>query len=392
LTRLLPRVHPGARGRRANLVALTVCAATLVIGYACAPAATQTAPTQAPAAKTQAPAATAPAAAPAETTTVKVGVLPVISSGPLFIAMERGYLREYGIEVVTEVFDTGARMIPPLATGQLDVGSGAISAALFNAVAREIRLKAVALQAASTPGHGNIAMFVRKDLLDSGAFKDYPDMRGMKVAITTKGTSSEILLDRALQHGGLTMSDVEVVELTVTDMAAAFTTNNLDIGFINEPTATATSDKGFAVRWKGGDEIFPNQLFAAWFYSEQFASQRPDVATKFMAALLRGTRDFIDAFDHGKDKAAVVDILIKNTPVKDRPLYDRMVNAGMNPNGYIDLEMLEADQDWYAANGQVQTKVPVERLVDHSFVDKALEIIGKVQAEHGGAHAVARGQ
>jgi NitT/TauT family transport system substrate-binding protein len=357
----------------ARATSLTALAATLVLAIACGPAAAPSTPTQS-SSPTQQPAPTV-----AEPATVKVGVLASLTSGPFFIAIERGYFRDQGIEVISETFDTGPKMIPSLATGQLDVGSGAISAGLFNAVAREISIKLVAHQAASTPGHGNIAMFVRKDLLDSGAFKDFPDMKGKKVAITSKASQSEVLLDKALQHGGLTMSDVEVIELTVADMAAAFTTNNLDIGFINEPTATATSDKGFAVRWKTGDKIYPNQLFTVWMYSEQFAQERPDAGVRFMAAILRATRDFVEAFDRGKDKEAIVDILVRYTPVTDRALYDRMITAGMNPNGYLDVRALETDQDWYIAHGYVPTRVPVDQLVDHTFVEKALQVIGDYQ-------------
>jgi NitT/TauT family transport system substrate-binding protein len=310
---------------------------------------------------------------------VKVGLLASLTTGPYFIAQERGYFRDYGVDVSDEVFDTGAKMVPSLATGGLDVGSGAISAGLFNAASRDISLKLVAQQASSTPGHGNIAMFVRKDLIDSGAFKDYPDMQGKKVAVTAKASQSEVLLDHALQKGGLQLSDIEEIELSVGDMAAAFTTKNLDIGFINEPTATATVDKGFAVRWKGGDEIYPNQLFTTWMYSEKFARERPDVGVKFMAAIMRGTRDFIDAFDKGKDKAGIVDIMVRHTPVTDRSLYDRMVTAGMDPNGVIDTRALEADEDWYVSHGQVTQKVRVADFVDPSFVERAVQLIGPYQ-------------
>jgi NitT/TauT family transport system substrate-binding protein len=344
----------------------------LLIASACSPASGP------PAAATQAPAST-PAATTAGSSVVKVGLLTSLTSGPYYIAQERGYFRDYGIDVNDEVFDTGAKMVPSLATGGLDVGSGAISAGLFNAVSRDISLKLVAQQASSTPGHGNIAMFVRKDLIDSGAFKDYPDMKGKKVAITAKASQSEVLLDHALQKGGLQLSDVEEVELGVGDMAAAFTTKNLDIGFINEPTATATVDKGFAVRWKGGDEIYPSQLFTTWMYSEKFARERPEVGVKFMAAIMRGTRDFIDAFDKGKDKSAIVDIMVRHTPVTDRGLYDRMVTAGMDPNGVIDTHALEADEDWYVSHGQVSQKVSVQDFVDPTFVERAAQLVGPYQ-------------
>jgi NitT/TauT family transport system substrate-binding protein len=361
---------PGGRGIRARTAALTAWAAGLILGLAGAPAPTPAASPPKPAA----PPRSAPAAG--EVATVKVGVLATLTSGPLFIAMERGYFQEQGIKVVPEILDTGPRMIPALATGQLDASSGAISAGLFNAVARGIKIKLVAQQATSTPGHGNVAMFVRKDLLDRGVFKDYRDMKGKKVGITSKASQSEVLLDKALAKGGLKVSDVGVVELTVADMAAAFTTRALDIGFINEPTATATEDKGFAVRWKTGDLIYPNQQFTVWMYSERFAAERPEVGIRLMAAILRGTRDFVEAFDKRQDKASVVDILIRHTPITDRPLYERMITAGMNPNGYLDVRALEADQDWYVARGYVPTKVPMNQLVDHTFVERALLLIG----------------
>src|SRR5919198_218146 len=207
--------------RRAWPAALPGALALLVVS-ACSAAGTQApaaaVPTQAPA---PAVASTASAASPAA---VKVGLLASLTTGPYFIAQERGYFREYGIDASDEVFDTGAKMVPSLATGGLDVGSGAISAGLFNAVSRDISLKLVAQQASSTPGHGNIAMFVRKDLIEGGAFKDFSDMKGKKVGLTAKGSQSEVLLDRALQKGGLQLSDVQEVELSVGDMAAAFTT------------------------------------------------------------------------------------------------------------------------------------------------------------------------
>ena len=69
---------------------------------------------------------------------VKVGVTPVTSAAAVYLALDRGYFGEEGLDVTLEPFDSGVQMIPLLGTGQLDVGSGAVNAGLFNAVLRGI--------------------------------------------------------------------------------------------------------------------------------------------------------------------------------------------------------------------------------------------------------------
>ena len=61
-----------------------------------------------------------------------------------YIADAKGYLQQEGIEAKFIVFDSSARMVAPLATGDIDVGSGAINAATYNAFQRGITMRAVA--------------------------------------------------------------------------------------------------------------------------------------------------------------------------------------------------------------------------------------------------------
>jgi NitT/TauT family transport system substrate-binding protein len=68
----------------------------------------------------------------------------VLSDGAFFIADERGYFRDVGLEIGFETFQSGAAMIAPLSAGQLDVAGGALSAGLYNAIARGVPLRAVA--------------------------------------------------------------------------------------------------------------------------------------------------------------------------------------------------------------------------------------------------------
>ncbi|HEY7061009.1 MAG TPA: ABC transporter substrate-binding protein [Chloroflexota bacterium] len=95
---------------------------------------------------------------------------------PLYIAQDRGYLQEQGIEIqgapITGAFDA---QVPLLATGQLDVGGGSIVPALFNAVGRGLPLRVTAIGALHTPGRSQLIV-VRKNLAESGELRSYADL------------------------------------------------------------------------------------------------------------------------------------------------------------------------------------------------------------------------
>src|SRR5437588_458732 len=118
--------------------ALTAAAALLL---AACRGASPPAPAQSSAAAAQ-PGAAAAAAQPAPLNppvTLKVWDGSSTIQAPLYIAMDRGYLQEQGLDV-EPVPIAGAldAQVPALATGQLDVGGGGFLPALFNAVGRGI--------------------------------------------------------------------------------------------------------------------------------------------------------------------------------------------------------------------------------------------------------------
>ena len=83
---------------------------------------------------------------------VTVGTTFSMTDLPFFIGTARGYFRDEGIEVKFVNFDSAARMIAPLASGDLDAAAGGPSAGLYNAIARNIGVRIVADKTATPPG------------------------------------------------------------------------------------------------------------------------------------------------------------------------------------------------------------------------------------------------
>jgi NitT/TauT family transport system substrate-binding protein len=142
---------------------------------------------------------------------VRIGTTNSSSDAPLFIAQAKGYFKSEGLDVEFTEFDSAAKMIAPLGTGQLDVGAGSPAAGFYNAVARGLDVRMVADKGSMPQGYGYLPLLIRKDLVDSGKVKGIADLKGMKVALPAQGTTTDATLNEALKRGGLKWSDVEVV-------------------------------------------------------------------------------------------------------------------------------------------------------------------------------------
>ena len=140
---------------------------------------------------------------------VKVASAGIASDIGFFLALKKGYFRDEGLDVELTQLANAPQMIGPLGRGQLDVGAGTVAAGLYNAVERDIALRAVADKGSMRPGYGFSGLLVRKDLVDSGRFKSFKDLKGMKIAVGTFGSANSSAVNEALKRGGLTWSDAQ---------------------------------------------------------------------------------------------------------------------------------------------------------------------------------------
>src|SRR5919202_2440621 len=165
----------------------------------------------------------------------------------MYVALEKGYYQEQGLEIELTRMRGGGEMIAPLASGQVDVAVGAPSAGLFNAIARDIPLRIVADKGSDFQGRGFVALVIRKDLVDSGAIRDYADLKGRNLAIATRGSTNEIDVARAAEKGGLTLDDVEIETMGYPDMMTALANGSIDGAIVVEPFVTQAVARGLGV-------------------------------------------------------------------------------------------------------------------------------------------------
>ncbi|MCL5959358.1 MAG: ABC transporter substrate-binding protein [Chloroflexi bacterium] len=370
-------------------LSISACAATATPTPTKAPASAETkapaatkpagAATKAPeSAATKAPEPTKPAAkAPAPpagpSTQIKFADAASFAYAPLYWAIEKGYFKEAGIDFTFDTKASAADIVPFLATGQLDMAGGGLSAAYFNAIARGIDLKIITPMGLLPPKRGSVPIVVTNELYEKASPKTAAALKGKTVAINAKGGIVEYILTKALQKEGLDLKDVETIILSFPDMPTALAGKKVDAIVTAEPYGTR------AVQLGAGkvllDDILPGKSTTVMFASPKLVTDRPEILKSFMVAWMRGVRDLQDESKlYTDDKMAV---WVKYTKLQ-ADVIKAMAAFNWDPDLNIQKDVIADQQKVHGDHGLLNYKepIPVEKMIDESFAKYAREKLG----------------
>ncbi len=346
-----------------NTVALGAIAAALLA--ACGAA------TPAPT-KPVAPAATVAPAAPA-TTNVRVGYVPVSINYGFYVAVEKGYFKEQGLNVELLPTDGGSDAVVQVASGNFEASGSGISASMLNAVQRGIEFEIAASLHTERPKVAS-PLVVSKKRFDSGELTKVTDLKGKKVATNNRGTATEWWLNAALTKAGLDIKDVEVVGMPFPNIAPALENGSLDGAILTEPFATAAEDKGLIKRLS---EDFITDFYPTYvYYNKKWATENPRLAQGFVRAYLKAVRDLQG--DKRYDPANLA-ILAKWTKT-DVEVLKRIPLPYFDPNGGVPIDNIMTLQTFYRKQGLITypTDLDMNKYVNRAYVETALKEMGKV--------------
>jgi NitT/TauT family transport system substrate-binding protein len=233
-------------------------------GVACGGAAN---PTAAP--PTAAPAATNPPAA--TSTNLQIGFSVWVGYGPLFVARDKGYFKDEGLNVdLVKVADPKERF-SALVGKKLD---GLVSTVDTMTLywKPETPFKAVLGLDDSSGGDG----IVSKPDINS-----ITDLKGKTVGVNV-GSVSHFFLDFLLQKNGLTDGDLKIVKMSQDDVPAAFATGKIDAGVTWEP-ALSKAVKGGAKLLASSKET-PGLIVDVLILRGDVLQSNPDAAKKLINA------------------------------------------------------------------------------------------------------------
>jgi NitT/TauT family transport system substrate-binding protein len=380
-TASLPYRVLAARGALLVLLLVTACAP--------APPSRGSAPATIPAPSSPVAAAQPGAAAPADrpplpTTpaTLHVGAQATNSWAGIYIAQERGYFGEVGLNVELEAFGSGVEMRPGIVAGQLPVGGGGLNAGTLNLIGREADVRVVADMESVPPGReGFAALVVRKDLWERGVIRAPRDILGREV-FGPGGTGSAQFLQLLhwAEANGYDKSQITMTNMGTTDVRAGLAGGAIEVGFVSEPNLTAGLEAGDFVVLASTADLYPGQEMLVMLYNVHTIEAAGElVGERFMIAYLRGVRDYINAFYYQQGMDTVIDALVKHTLVKDRELYRKMRPNWADPNGRVNVSNLAADARLLVEAGQMREVANLSGVYMPKYADYAVRYLGEYQ-------------
>jgi NitT/TauT family transport system substrate-binding protein len=314
--------------------------------------------------------ASAAEAAPlAQARRVTIGYVPNAAFAPVFVAYEKGYYREQGLDVTLEPLTGGADMATQTAVGNFDVGTGGPGAGLFNALARGINIVITApVSVVRTP---NVAQLVAsRAAYDRGEVRSIADLRGKRVSIIARGAANDYYLDQALRRGGLTIWDIDLQVLPSPEAVAALANDAIPAALIVEPFATEAVNRGVGVLLT--DDYLENFIAIVMYFNEQFARQRREDGIGVVTALYKAARD-LDPVYRDEDVA----IIAQYTRLSPEVIRTAG-RAYHDVSGDLHLADIEELQRFVMARGEANYSEPLDlaRYVDPSFSEAALTRLG----------------
>jgi NitT/TauT family transport system substrate-binding protein len=309
-------------------------------------------------------------------TTVKVGVLKLSSTAPIFIGMDKGFFEAEGIKIEPVWFKAAQPIAVATATGDIDVGATGLTAGLYNSVAQGMKIAVVADKGREWPGYKLTALLVNTEQWKAGV-RDLKDLKGKRVGITQIGSTFHYMLGNILEKKGMSLTDVKVVPLGgIPSMRDALATNQIESAFLNQPLVTAIEKAGAGnvLLWVG--DYLPYQI-AAIFYGEKFMKNRP-AAVSFMKGYIKSCRHYYDyglTKKEGAPHQEVLGLIAKYTEEKTEAI--ALAIPYNDRNGELLTEDIQRQLDWYHKNDMVLKRLAGSEMVDLSFWKEAMQQLGK---------------
>ncbi len=314
---------------------------------------------------------------------VNVGVIGVSGEGPFYIALHKGYFKELGLDIKTHKFASAAKMMAPMAGGQLHMAtSGGINVGFFNAVIRGLPIVLAAGSSQYPPGHSGQYFLLRTDLKDK--VKSIKDVKGKVFALNASRSPNLYIIGKVLEANGLKLSDITLKNIPFPNMAVAFDRKAIDFAIQVEPLASLIAAKGFAVKWQEMSKLLfnPYMQISAVYFNSDWARKNSEQSRKFMVGQLRGIREYYTANEKGPNRDEVIKIFTIYTRVKNPKLYQGMQWSYIDPNGRILLESVQDQINWYHKNKYLTEKVPLNKVYDYTYLNHAISVLGEWKKPH----------
>jgi NitT/TauT family transport system substrate-binding protein len=308
---------------------------------------------------------------PSAAEAIKIGVVRVASSGPIYIAQERGYFAAEGIPAELVYFDAGQPIAVATAAGSIDFGVTAVTGGLYSLAGQGV-LRIIAGAGREFPGFHYFTYFISSRAYAAG-LKSPKDFPGHAVALTQIGSPGHYSLGLLADKYKFDLKSIRMLPLqSIPNATSAVAGGQADAMVQTTVPAIAALLQSGDMRVLGwvGDET-PWQV-AAVFTATKSADQRADTVARFLRAYRKGVRDFHDALtgpdeirQDGPTAPDIVAIIAKYTGLGSEDV--KLGITYFDPEARLDVKDVLHQIAWYKAQGMVKPEVDGGAIIDKRY-------------------------
>ncbi|NRQ34412.1 ABC transporter substrate-binding protein [Nonomuraea sp. NN258] len=279
---------------------------------------------------------------------MNIGVSPVPSSAPVFIADKRGFFKEEGLTIKTEIIQAPQEVMPKIKNGAMDVFKGSYVSLLNiqDSGAEKIKILSDTLQGA--PGIAGVV--VPKD----SKLQTPKDLKGKTIGVNSLNNLGTLSVSAHLQVNGLTPQDVKFVAIPFQNQIPALKSGQVDAAWLVEPFLSAAQQSGSRLLVDtntGPTDALP---IDGWATTEEWVTKHPNTAAAFQRAVAKAQRLA------ATDRAALAEVVPLYTQTPKEAVMTMAMGTfptSLNP------ARIQRVADLMSEFGYLKTKVDVKAMV-----------------------------
>jgi len=216
--------------------------------------------------------------APAESITLKIAVLPIIDTLPLYVAQQQGFFTEHGVSVELIPVASAPERVQLMAAGQVD---GTINETLavmqFNKESVQVQAVRYALRPSEGFGHFFILASGQSDITTPDGLKN------VEIGVS-QGTIIEYVTERLLQSEGLNADEIKSIPVPkIPDRMSLLASGELSAGTLPDPLGALAVQSGAVIVMD--DSAHPEYGFSIYSFRTEVIDTYPAMIKGFLAAI-----------------------------------------------------------------------------------------------------------
>lgn len=306
----------------------------------------------------------------AQNKTIKVGALRFTSHSASFIAQERNYFADAGLNVEFEFFQAATPMAVAIASGDVDYAVTAVSGGLIN-LAGKGAIKVIGGALSEEEGIDG-QKYLISDASYQAGIKTLKDLDGKKYAVTQAGSSFHYMGSKmaAAERINLSFTPLQKVGAIIGAMKSGQVDGWSIVPHIAKPLAKAGAWHMVA----NVSDYIPNYQVTTVFTSAKNAADERGQTESFLNGFSRGADDYAAAMIDGTaDQDAMVDLIHKYvyTDRERAKAAPSIINGTMriNTGAALKIASIQDQLDWFKSEDLVDAGISIDQLVDQSYVD-----------------------